>query len=236
MKTFFSKIVVQCFLIGGMVFLSKPVFADVSSCDSNLVFPNSMTNNGDEIPQPFKITFKDSVPETFSMQIYTRWGKLIFTTDYVTEGWNGRYFNEGKVMEDGTYYVVVTYKWKHQDQIHKCESSLSCIGLADIEAGNSDTSDCETMFVADYFGPQVEIDGRDIFKPQFQCPPFEYDLKVYNRWETLVFETTDYTNGWDGTVNGERVQPDAFIWEIKYVMQPGDEKKDLSGHVSYVKY
>ncbi|MFT6323046.1 MAG: gliding motility-associated-like protein [Halieaceae bacterium] len=42
----------------------------------------------------------------------------------------------------------------------------------------------------------------------------EIDLKIYNRWGELVFETTDPNKGWDGTFNGKEVDPLVFVYNL----------------------
>lgn len=43
----------------------------------------------------------------------------------------------------------------------------------------------------------------------------EVDLKIYNRWGELVFETTDQNVGWDGTYKGNKVDPAVFVYHLK---------------------
>lgn len=42
----------------------------------------------------------------------------------------------------------------------------------------------------------------------------EIDLKIYNRWGELVYETTDPTESWDGTFNGKKVDPVVFVYNL----------------------
>jgi gliding motility-associated-like protein len=49
----------------------------------------------------------------FSFQIYDRWGKLIFSTNDVREGWNGK--SEGNDCPPGTYGWIIAY----DDEKHK---------------------------------------------------------------------------------------------------------------------
>ncbi len=39
----------------------------------------------------------------FMMQIFDRWGHLLFESNNKSEGWNGRHFNSGKLMASGVY-------------------------------------------------------------------------------------------------------------------------------------
>jgi len=48
---------------------------------------------------------------------------------------------------------------------------------------------------------------------------FDY-FAVYNRWGQLVFKTTDYKVGWDGTFKGEKLVQETFV----YIAQATDYK------------
>ena len=41
-------------------------------------------------------------------------------------------------------------------------------------------------------------------------------FKVYNRYGQLIFETTDWTVKWDGTVNGQKQDPGTYVWILQY--------------------
>lgn len=61
-------------------------------------------------------------------------------------------------------------------------------------------------------------DGQnDIFKIKNITNQRLIDFKVFNRWGTVVFRTTDPTAGWDGTSRGQ-IQP---IGVYGYVIQIG---------------
>ena len=37
------------------------------------------------------------------------------------------------------------------------------------------------------------------------------NMKIYNRWGELVYQTTNVDQGWDGTVNGKQAPMGAYI-------------------------
>ena len=43
------------------------------------------------------------------MRIYDRWGKLVFQTRELDEGWNGQLNNENGKLPNGTYSYVISY-------------------------------------------------------------------------------------------------------------------------------
>lgn len=64
----------------------------------SLYVPNAFTPNGDGINDQFKAV--GSEIEEFHLQIYDRWGELIFETDDIDQGWNGgvnRHYVESEV-------------------------------------------------------------------------------------------------------------------------------------------
>ncbi|MDX2002456.1 MAG: gliding motility-associated C-terminal domain-containing protein [Chitinophagales bacterium] len=52
----------------------------------------------------------------------------------------------------------------------------------------------------------------------------EMELKVYDRWGELVFQSSDINSGWDGTYKGEPLTPNTFVYTAKVVYLDGKEK------------
>lgn len=67
--------------------------------DPIIYVPNSFTPNGDGMNQ-FFLALGGNI-RTFEMQIFDRWGELIFTSNELLIGWDGKY--EGNICQDGTY-------------------------------------------------------------------------------------------------------------------------------------
>ncbi|NBP75059.1 MAG: hypothetical protein EBU61_03370, partial [Crocinitomicaceae bacterium] len=70
------------------------------------------------------------------------------------------------------------------------------------------------IFIPNAFTP----DGlNSIFKPILSNVSLKnYSMKIINRWGQVVFETTDQTIGWDGTISesGEQATNDLFLYYI----------------------
>lgn len=47
---------------------------------------------------------------------------------------------------------------------------------------------------------------------------------VFNRWGELVFESEDPQEGWDGTHNGEALEPGVFFYKVNLTLQNGEDK------------
>ncbi len=86
----------------------------VVNCD-DILFPNIITPNGDGINDV--LLFK--IPETtcFEVEIYNRWGGLIYTMSMPGESWDGTVNN--KAMPAGVYFYIVNYCIGGSDPVYK---------------------------------------------------------------------------------------------------------------------
>jgi len=82
------------------------VLLEVQDCD-NLFTPNVFTPNGDGINDRLKFFINEAT--CFKLQIYNRWGLLLFESLDMNEGWDGRSQQNGKLVSNGTYYYLVEY-------------------------------------------------------------------------------------------------------------------------------
>ncbi len=62
----------------------------------------------------------------------------------------------------------------------------------------------------------------------------KYHLYIYDRWGELIWETTDYTQSWDGRANGKDVQDGVYTWKLNYELY-NDGNRTLVGHVSLLR-
>jgi len=44
----------------------------------------------------------------------------------------------------------------------------------------------------------------------------DYNLKIFNRWGELLYETSDRHKGWDGTYQSNYVAQDIYVWTVDY--------------------
>ena len=76
-----------------------------------LFIPNAFTPNGDGVNDLFVIegTPADQIT-LYNLRIYDRWGQEVFTSDKITDLWNGKRNNAGEDCPDGTYVWVIYYE------------------------------------------------------------------------------------------------------------------------------
>lgn len=71
--------------------------------------PNAFTPNGDGNNDEFiGVGYLEGM-KNYHMEIWDRWGGLVFESNSPETGWNGRYKNNGKLLQNGTYPCRVTY-------------------------------------------------------------------------------------------------------------------------------
>jgi len=101
-----------------------------------------------------------------------------------------------------------------------------CIDTSNIE--------CVTQFpkfvVPNTFTPNG--DGRnDVFLPiRIFIADNDYLFIIYNRWGQKLFETSNPSDGWDGTLKGAAVQNDAYVYYVSFKIR-GDEQIVKAGTV-----
>ena len=88
------------------------------------------------------------------------------------------------------------------------------------------------VFVPSAFSPDndghndiLTVDGNNITS---------MTLQIYNRWGTLVFETTDQSRGWDGTYKGADLPPDVYGYYLQCTCDGGDSAL-LKGNITLLR-
>ncbi len=74
-------------------------------CPVSLYVPNAFSPNGDNINDFFKAEIRHYT--SFHLEIYDRWGELIYSTDDPEAGWNGRF--QDQPMLPGVYVYAIKY-------------------------------------------------------------------------------------------------------------------------------
>lgn len=92
-----------------------------------------------------------------------------------------------------------------------------------------------TIFVPNTFTPDNDqfnqsweyyIEGIDIY---------DFNIKVFNRWGEIVYESNDPSVKWDGTYQGQPVQDGTYTWYIEARELNSDERRQWFGHVNLMR-
>jgi gliding motility-associated-like protein len=113
----------------------------------------------------------------------------------------------------GTYTVTYTGPCATlTDSVHLTEFMCACV-----------------PFVPNAFSPNG--DGKnDVFMPELTCPVTGYELRIYNRYGTLVFKSNDTRQGWDGRYKNALADVGVYFYYLSYKSFNGEgynKKGDL---------
>lgn len=84
------------------------------NCLDSLVIPNAFSPNADGNSDVFAIHFP-CPPEKFSINIYNRWGELIYASEDPSFGWNGL-STEGQEVPVGAYVYKLQYTYHGKEE------------------------------------------------------------------------------------------------------------------------
>lgn len=95
----------SCFTIVSKQVEVNELFCPEINCE--LKYGNVLTPNGDGINDVFRV-WSDCEIYSFSMNIYNRWGQLMFTSNNASIGWDG--YSNGEIAANGVYYFEIDFK------------------------------------------------------------------------------------------------------------------------------
>ena len=117
-------------------------------------------------------------------------------------------------------------------------TAMNELGCTDSYTMTFTIQDNLVYFVPNTFTPDGD-QFNQTFKPIFTSgfDPFDYNLKIFNRWGELIFESMNHEVGWDGTYNAtkETCLDGIYVWTIEFKTTSTDARKKIQGHVTLMK-
>ena len=115
------------------------------------------------------------------------------------------------LWQDGStqsYYQVIKQGVYTVSVINSCGISSASVTV--------ETKNCDCKFyIPSAFTPNN--DGiNDAFQPSGECVLSNYELRIYNRWGQLVYESSNALQGWDGTLKGEPQPVGIYVYQLSY--------------------
>jgi gliding motility-associated-like protein len=96
---------------------SDSIFGTITVFENYTLFiPNSFTPDGNEFNNLFNIYGYGIETSNFQLEIYNRWGELIFVSNDPEIGWDGSVGSKGEKATVGTYTYKLNYILKNQDK------------------------------------------------------------------------------------------------------------------------
>jgi len=84
----------------------------VVSTDVYVNLPNAFTPNNDGLNDKLKVEYSAGVTGAFSFKIFNRWGQLVFQSNDINNGWDGRN-QKGVMQEVDGYTYLLEYHYKN---------------------------------------------------------------------------------------------------------------------------
>jgi gliding motility-associated-like protein len=91
----------------------------------------------------------------------------------------------------------------------------------------------EVITVPNVFTPDNDL-INDLFRPVLSFTPINYHLVITNRNGSIIFETRDHLEQWDGTQNGNPLPQGVSLWFLK-VTTPSGKPVTKTGTVTIVR-
>lgn len=99
---------------------SDAINADFQNCD--IWFPSAFSPNGDGRNDKAHLLGNYLGISDYKLSIYDRWGKRVFVTENVVDGWDGVY--KGKPQLLGTYFYMIQYTFRGEQKLMKGDITL----------------------------------------------------------------------------------------------------------------
>ena len=74
--------------------------------DCSVIIPNVISPNGDGENDKFVVVGLENNPNSV-LEIYDRWGLMVYSSDNYQNNWDGKHFKNGKPVSDGTYFYIL---------------------------------------------------------------------------------------------------------------------------------
>jgi gliding motility-associated-like protein len=78
-------------------------------CPCEYYIPNAFSPNGDGVNDLFQ-AYATCDFRAYELQIFNRWGELLYRTQVPEEGWDGR--SHGRMVSQGVYTYALKYSWE----------------------------------------------------------------------------------------------------------------------------
>lgn len=146
-------------------------------------------------------------------------GAEFFLTDKSNHNWKGYKWNDGSNEQTFTVESPGYYTLEVNDGI--------CTTSDTVEISMRHCPDCEVFFPT-VFSPNG--DGiNDFWVPALGCAVAGfYDLKIFDRWGSLVFQSKDPSVGWDGKTKKKNVETGPYIYTFSCQLDNNAWKFDLA--------
>lgn len=137
-------------------------------------------------------------------------------------------------VSSGGYYETQNFIHQFYDTgfhyIHQLVTNQ--YGCTDEATHTVHVSPATSLFVPNAFTPNN--DDINTYFGAYGNYVRDFHILIYDRWGIKVFESRDMNEHWDGTINGNLIKSDTYVYKISFIDHRGDTKEQL-GHVTMMR-
>ena len=76
---------------------------------------------------------------------------------------------------------------------------------------------------------------NETFRPLHPCDMSDYNIKIFNRYGQLIFESANPSVGWDGTFKGAKAVDGTYVWMSSYTNTNNNQRMSKKGTLILVR-
>lgn len=146
------------------------------------------------------------------------WAAIPGATGYLVSINNGTSYVVPSSGSNGTSHTITgLHPAETKDILVKAIGVIDCQKSADGAASGITLID--ELYVPNSFSPNG--DGKNDIWKAYGYLIKEIQMKVFNQWGQLIFESTDPAKGWDGTFKGQQQPAGVYIYTIRVLSYDG---------------
>ncbi len=193
--------------------------AAINNCDLPVKYSNTASNIVLELNRN-----QDIINLTWNH--YRQWNGTIGSDKLLIYTGNGIAESHDLVSGDTLFYI------NYSDLMYKVSGGEVCFTIEEDEASNPfgaagisiSNKVCapvtERISVPNTFTPDHNL-VNDTFRPVLSFTPSNYRLVITDIKRRTLFESSDYADEWDGTINGKALPEGIYMWFLKVVTPSG---------------
>lgn len=205
--------------------------AAINNCDLPVTYSNRASNIVLTLDRNQNII-------NLSWNPYRQWNGITGSTKLLIETDNGSIESMDLTVDDTL--LVIDYS----DLMYKVSGSEVCFTIETEEASNPYdaagvsisnkicTPVTERISVPNTFTPDHNL-VNDTFRPILSFTPSDYRIVITDLKRRTLFETSDYSDEWDGTINGKALPEGVYLWFLK-VITPSGKTISRTGTVNII--
>lgn len=146
------------------------------------------------------------------------WPSITGATGYLVSINNGTTFVVPSSGSNGTTHTISgLHPAETKDILVKAIGVIDCQKSADAAA--SGTTLIDELYIPNSFSPNG--DGKNDIWKAYGYLIKEIQMKVFNQWGQLIFESNDSAKGWDGTFKGQSQPAGVYIYTVRVLSYDG---------------